>query len=105
MFHSIASVARMQDYKIISFRPLSAIDFSSSLSDGSKVQVAYQEVPDAYSKAAALKAYPNVRLSFKAVKLWLMDKAILPIENSVGGSIHRNYDLILFHKLHIVGEV
>ncbi|VFQ96276.1 unnamed protein product [Cuscuta campestris] len=43
--------------------------------------------------------------AFKAVELWLVDKAVLPIENSVGGSIHRNYDLLLRHRLHIVGEV
>ncbi|XP_071922601.1 arogenate dehydratase/prephenate dehydratase 1, chloroplastic isoform X5 [Coffea arabica] len=72
-----------------------------------------QSLPSAYSEAAALKAYPKCETVpcdefeavFKAVELWLVDKAVLPIENSVGGSIHRNYDLLLFHRLHIVGEV
>ncbi|CAL5327676.1 unnamed protein product [Camellia sinensis] len=59
-------------------------------------------VPGAYSEAAALKAYSQCE---NAVKLWLADKTVLPIENSLGGSIHRNYDLLLWHKLHIVGEV
>jgi arogenate/prephenate dehydratase len=94
-------------------RPLSALDFSLSPSDGSKVRVAYQGVPGAYSEAAALKAYPKCETvpcdqfeaAFKAVELWLVEKAVLPIENSVGGSIHRNYDLLLRHRLHIVGEV
>ncbi|KAL3521974.1 hypothetical protein ACH5RR_014808 [Cinchona calisaya] len=94
-------------------RPLSAIDLSSSPSGGSKVRVAYQGVPGAYSEAAALKAYPKCvtvpcdrfEAVFKAVELWLVDKAVLPIENSVGGSIHRNYDLLLRHRLHIAGEV
>ena len=30
---------------------------------------------------------------------------ILPVENSIGGSIHRNYDLLMEHDLPIVGEV
>ncbi|CAL5410692.1 unnamed protein product [Camellia sinensis] len=94
-------------------RPLSATDLSSSTSDCSKVRVAYQGIPGAYSETAALKAYPNCETvpcdqfeaAFKAVELWLVDKAVLPIENSVGGSIHRNYDLLLRHRLHIVREV
>lgn len=41
----------------------------------------------------------------QAVERWLVDRAVLPIENSLGGSIHRNYDLLLRYSLHIVGEV
>ncbi|TXG47002.1 hypothetical protein EZV62_026296 [Acer yangbiense] len=109
---------------------------SSSSSDGSKVRVAYQGIPGAYSEAAALKAYPKsetvpceqfqaafseaaalkaypksetvpceqFEAAFKAVELWLVNKAVLPIENFVGGSIHRNYDLLLWRRLQIVGE-
>nr|POE46519.1 isoform 2 of arogenate dehydratase/prephenate dehydratase 1, chloroplastic [Quercus suber] len=102
---------------------LSANDLSSCSKDGSKVRVAYQGFPGAYSEAAALKAYPKcetvprdqfeeafkvhivVITYFIAIELWLVDKAILPIENSVGGSIHRNYDLLLRHRLNIVGKV
>ncbi|KAG4931943.1 Arogenate dehydratase/prephenate dehydratase 1, chloroplastic [Glycine soja] len=94
-------------------KPLTAIDISSYPRDGSKVRVAYQGLPGAYSEDAALKAYPkcetvpcdNFEAAFKAVELWLVNKAVLPIENSVGGSVHRNYDLLLRHRLHIVGEV
>lgn len=94
-------------------KPLSAVDLSSSPGDGSKVQVAYQGQPGAYSEEAALKAFPNCEpvpfdefeAVFRAVELWIVEKAILPVENSVQGSIHRNYDLLLRHTLHIVGEV
>ncbi len=42
---------------------------------------------------------------FAAVNSGAADYGVLPIENSIGGSIHRNFDLLLEHELPIVGEV
>nr|GME19790.1 arogenate dehydratase/prephenate dehydratase 2, chloroplastic [Ipomoea batatas] len=94
-------------------RPLTSADLSNMASQGSRLRVAYQGVRGAYSESAAEKAYPNCEAvpceqfdtAFEAVESWLVDRAVLPIENSLGGSIHRNYDLLLRHRLHIVGEV
>ncbi|TMW98638.1 arogenate dehydratase 2 [Solanum lycopersicum] len=94
-------------------RPLTSADLNNMASQGSRLRVAYQGVRGAYSESAAEKAYPNCEAvpceqfdtAFEAVERWLVDRAVLPIENSLGGSIHRNYDLLLRHRLHIVGEV
>ncbi|ERN13190.1 hypothetical protein AMTRI_Chr11g150200 [Amborella trichopoda] len=94
-------------------KPLSISDLAPAPMHGSSLRVAYQGVPGAYSEAAAGKAYPDCEaipcdqfeVAFQAVELWLADRAVLPVENSLGGSIHRNYDLLLRHRLHIVGEV
>ncbi|XP_016187548.1 arogenate dehydratase/prephenate dehydratase 6, chloroplastic [Arachis ipaensis] len=94
-------------------KPLTISDLSPAPMHGSQLRVAYQGVPGAYSEAAAGKAYPNgeaipcyqFEVAFQAVELWIADRAVLPVENSLGGSIHRNYDLLLRHRLHIVGEV
>ncbi|KAL8501557.1 hypothetical protein ACS0TY_020905 [Phlomoides rotata] len=94
-------------------RPLTSAQLSNLGSEGSRLRVAYQGVRGAYSESAAEKAYPNCEAvpceqfdtAFEAVERWLVDRAVLPIENSLGGSIHRNYDLLLRHRLHIVGEV
>jgi arogenate/prephenate dehydratase len=34
----------------------------------------------------------------------MVERAVLPIENSLGGSIHTVYDLLIRYRLHIVGE-
>ncbi|XP_028756872.1 arogenate dehydratase/prephenate dehydratase 6, chloroplastic-like [Neltuma alba] len=94
-------------------KPLTISDLSPAPMHGSQLRVAYQGVPGAYSEAAAAKAYANCEaipcdqfeVAFQAVELWIADRAVLPVENSLGGSIHRNYDLLLRHRLHIVGEV
>ncbi|XP_056158251.1 arogenate dehydratase/prephenate dehydratase 1, chloroplastic-like isoform X3 [Syzygium oleosum] len=93
--------------------PLTVSDFSPTPENKSKMRISFKGVPGSFSEDAALKAYPNCETvpcdefedAFKAVELWLVNKAVLPIENSSGGSLHRNYDLLLRHRLHIVGEV
>ncbi|KAJ4832226.1 hypothetical protein Tsubulata_035892 [Turnera subulata] len=84
-------------------KPLTITDLSPAPMHGSQLRVAYQGVPGAYSEAAAGKAYPNCEaipcdqfeVAFQAVELWIADRAVLPVENSLGGSIHRNYGLLL----------
>ena len=76
--------------------------------------VAYQGEPGAYSEQAAFdffgpQAEPQPRatfdLVFDAVTAGACDYGVVPLENSLGGSIHRNYDLLMRHDLHITGEV
>jgi prephenate dehydratase len=76
-------------------------------------RIAYQGEPGAFSEAAARRVSPDAELvpcrSFEEVFETVASDAaaygILPIENSIGGSIHRNYDLLVAHELPIVGEV
>ncbi|MGH9761026.1 MAG: prephenate dehydratase, partial [Blastocatellia bacterium] len=42
---------------------------------------------------------------FQAVSSGVADAALAPIENSLAGSIHQNYDLMMEHQLTIIGEV
>ena len=77
------------------------------------MKIAYQGEPGAFSEAASrqvsasaemlpCKAFEDV---FAAVNAGAADCGVLPIENSIGGSIHRNFDLLLENQLPIVGEV
>ncbi|KAJ7537139.1 hypothetical protein O6H91_12G099200 [Diphasiastrum complanatum] len=95
-------------------KPLSLNHLTASNTKRSTaLRVAHPGAAGAHSEAAAIKAYPDCEslpcgkfeIPFEAVELCLADRAVLPIENSVGGSIHKNYDLLLRHRLHVVGEV
>ena len=77
------------------------------------MRMAYQGEPGAYSEAAALRldaaaeAVPCGSFDevFAAVEGGRASHGILPIENSIGGSIHRNYDLLVAHELPIQADV
>jgi arogenate/prephenate dehydratase len=76
------------------------------------MHIAFQGATGAYSESAAMRGWPGCTTLalerfedvFEAVQAGRVTYGILPIENSVGGSIHRNYDLLLEHDLPIVGE-
>jgi arogenate/prephenate dehydratase len=77
------------------------------------MRVAYQGEPGAFSEAAVLRLlpgadprpYPTFDEVFDAVHAGAVALGVVPVENSIGGSIHRNYDLLVERDLSIVGEV
>ena len=74
--------------------------------------VAFQGEPGAYSEQAIFGYFGQVETtpceSFEDVFVQVSSKhceyGLIPIENSLAGSIHQNYDLLLRNNLHIVGE-
>jgi prephenate dehydratase len=76
------------------------------------MRIAFQGAAGAYSETAALRAWPGSEMVpcdrfedvFAAVAAGTASHGLLPVENSIGGSIHRNYDLMLEHDLPIVAE-
>ena len=75
---------------------------------------AYQGEPGAYSEEAVFdffgpQAQPQPRATFDAVfdavSTGECEFGVIPVENSLAGSVHRNYDLLMRHTLHIAGEL
>ena len=77
------------------------------------LRVAYQGEPGAYSEKSTRELLGNGVIAlgkanfeecFRAVASMEVDYCCLPIENSLGGSIHENYDLMLRYDLTICAE-
>jgi prephenate dehydratase len=77
------------------------------------MRIAYQGEPGAFSEAAARQVNADAELVacrgfedvFDAVNAGPANYGVLPIENTIGGSIHRNFDLLLENHLPIIGEI
>ena len=76
------------------------------------MRVAFQGETGAYSEEAGFEYFDapemvpqeSFEAVFAAVTSGACQSGLVPIENSLAGSIHQNYDLLLRHDLHIVGE-
>jgi prephenate dehydratase len=77
------------------------------------IRVAFQGEAGAYSEKSLRELLgpnvisvprPNFEACYRAVASKEADYACVPIENSLGGSIHENYDLMLRYDLTIVAE-
>lgn len=78
-----------------------------------QVTASFQGEPGAYSEIAVKQVLGGATIAipcatfeetFKALVDDHADFAVVPIENSLGGSIHANYDLLLRYDLRIIGE-
>ncbi len=76
------------------------------------MKIAFQGEHGAYSEQAVFDYFGEVEslpcesfdAVFEAVNTGRSEAALIPIENSLAGSIHQNYDLLLRYDLRIVGE-
>ena len=77
------------------------------------MRVAFQGETGAFSEVAARVLYPDaepvpcpsMEAVFGCVTDGSVEHGVVPIENSLFGSVHINYDLLRGHELRIIGEL
>ena len=77
------------------------------------MRIAIQGEPGSFSHEAAMKAAPEAEIVpcavspdvFAAVDEGRVDAAVIPIENSLAGSVAEHYDLVLTHDVAIESEL
>lgn len=79
----------------------------------SQSKVAYLGIPGSYSHLAVLQHFgkqaqytgaKDFRSIFRLVEKGEADFGIIPVENSLAGSVYDNYDLLSTHAVSVVGE-
>ncbi len=77
------------------------------------MKVAFQGESGAFSEMAVSALFvgsepiplPSFESVFEALDSGSVDRGVIPIENSLFGSVHQNYDLLEEHELRIVAEI
>ena len=83
------------------------------MAEPEKIRVAFQGEPGAFSEAAAVQLFgesivtvprPTFDATFRAIAEGAADALLVPVENSLAGSVVRVYDLLLESELTITAE-
>ena len=78
------------------------------------MKAAYQGIKGAYSESAIYKhfgkeieaiGFETFEDVFESVKSGKTDYGVIPVENTIAGSVEANYDLLLSHEVYITGEI
>ncbi|SDH38925.1 chorismate mutase / prephenate dehydratase [Pseudobutyrivibrio sp. 49] len=116
LYTQIMSISRKKQFSILR---ANGINFDSGFQqvddfDFSEATVCFQGVQGAYSQLAMLAFFDDDMKSSFHVDLWRdamdaissgeADYAVLPIENSLAGSIEENFDLLSEYNVAIIGE-
>lgn len=76
------------------------------------MRIAIQGEPGSFSHEAAIKIVPDATIVpctisaevFSALSKGMVDAAVIPIENSLAGSVSEHFDLLLAHDVKVVHE-
>ena len=112
LYSAIMSISRARQHTMLeSGGALRALEQNSPRALLENPRIVCQGAPGAYSHSAALRLFPGrepVFLPgfgdvFEAVRNGDGDYGVVPVENSDAGSVSEVYDLILRHRMFIVG--
>src|ERR1043165_6182837 len=113
LFRSIIRESRLAEERLM--KDTSAAESGAVLNDSrTRLRVAFQGERGAFSESAAVQLLgagvelvpcPTFESLFAAIEDGVADRVLAPVENSLAGSVHRSYDLLLESQLKIVGEV
>ena len=112
LYSSIMAISRARQHAMLeSGSTLRALEKDSPRVRMENPKIICQGVPGAYSHSAALKLFPaqdpaflpGFRDVFEAVENGDGAYGVVPVENSDAGSVAEVYDLIMRHRMYIVG--
>ncbi len=116
LFSQIMSISRKKQFKLLAengkgfdtgFSPIEKFDFSKAVVCFQGVQGAYSQLAmDQFFKGQMKESFyvDTWRDAMDAIYNGTADYAVLPIENSLAGSIEENFDLLSEYNVAIIGE-